>query len=146
MMRNLFRVLLVSSALVAVSAPSAFATPQQEATAAINGDFAALPGLLTDVSFDGISAATALCNGNKACVVALLTAYAQAGFSPSATQLNTIAQTAGVTFSTAEVQQFAIGAVGTPATPGTFSGIGSGVAAGGGGGGGLSTGPSTSPQ
>jgi len=116
MMRNFIRILLVSSALAAVTATSAYATPQQEAAAATSGDVASLTSLITPTSagFANLSAATAICDGNKACVLALLTAYAQAGFTPTAAQLATIAEGARVTFTTAELGQFAIGAV-TPA-------------------------------
>jgi hypothetical protein len=137
MMRNLFRILLVSSALVAVTAPSAYATPQQEAAAAIGGDIATLTSLITPTSagFANLSSATAVCDGNKACVLALLTAYAQAGFTPTAAQLTAIAAGANVEFTTAELGQFAIGAVApAPATTAPADGGATG-----------GTGPETTP-
>lgn len=133
MMRNLFRILLVSSALVAVSAPSAYATPQQEAAAAIGGDVTVLATLITPASagFANLGTATAICNGNKVCVTTLLAAYAQAGFTPTAAQLTAIAAGANVTFTTAELGQYAIGATGpattTTAAPPAGSGIGEGT-------------------
>ncbi|KKB75929.1 hypothetical protein VW35_19485 [Devosia soli] len=144
MMRNLFRVLLVSSALVAVTAPSAYATPQQEAAAAISNP-GALPGLITNANFGGLSSAAALCAGNKACVLALLTAYAQLGFTPSAAQAATIAEVAGVTFTPAELQALGIGAITTTNTaatplPGVNSTVGGGSETP------SSTGPSPSAQ
>ncbi|KQN74987.1 hypothetical protein [Devosia sp. Leaf64] len=113
MMRNLFKVLLVSSALVAVSAPSAYATPQEEAAAATSSNFDVLATLIQEPTLANLNLAVGQCApGDKLCVINLLTAYGQLGIVPNGTQLATIAQTANVEFTQAELSQYSIGAVG----------------------------------
>jgi len=144
MMRNLFKVLLVSSALVAVSASSAFATPQEEAAFAVSNP-GALAGAITTPTYAGLSAAASACAATanpKACLTNILAAYAQLNVIPNREQLAELVAASGATFTDAELDDFAIAAVTTPAGPATDTGLGGGgsVAAP------VSTGPSPSAQ
>lgn len=133
MMRTIAQILFISTALVAVTAPSAFATPQEEAAAAIASNIPVLTGLITPATATSanLNAATALCVGSKVCVTNLIAAYAAVGYTPNATELTAIAQGAGVTFTSAELDQYSIGATGpttpTTAAPPAGSGIGEGT-------------------
>jgi hypothetical protein len=126
MMRNLVRVLLVSSALVAVSAPSAYATPQEEASAATSSNFELLASLIEEPTLANLNAAIDECRpGDKICVINLLTAYAQLGVYPTQAQLDAIAARAGVTFTADDnVVIAAIGGAGGGAGGGTGPGAG----------------------
>lgn len=127
MMQNLARVLLISSALVAISAPSAFAIPADIATAAASQNGTALVGSVNtelatlganatlDQKKDLVKAAIAACpTGNQACVLAILTAFATGpNVKLSQAEITTAAAAAGVTFTAGQLPQEVIGAVGT---------------------------------
>jgi hypothetical protein len=125
MMRNLVRVLLVSSALVAVSVPSAYATPGDLAVAASNpaGGAALATQAAAELAALGTNATTAqkkqlllsavaLCNGNAACVLALTAVFAAQNVTVTRSEIVAAAAAAGVQLSNDQLANFAVGSVG----------------------------------